>query len=111
MENDFGCNLGRGADSARFIEEINSPHLKLLWDPGNAYFVGENAYPTGYEASKHVLGHVHVKDAVYDPQTDEYRWVSLGSGEVEAATELIERAVNLIKDTHVKTVYTVPLLT
>jgi sugar phosphate isomerase/epimerase len=88
MENDFGCNLGSGVDSARFIEEINSPHLKLLWDPGNAYFVGENAYPTGYEASKHVLGHVHVKDAVYDPQTGEYRWVALGSGEVDLLGQL-----------------------
>lgn len=88
MENDFGCNLGGGIDSAPFIEEINSPHLKLLWDPGNAYFTGENAYPAGYEASKHVLGHVHVKDAVYNPQTDEYRWVSLGSGEVDLLGQL-----------------------
>jgi sugar phosphate isomerase/epimerase len=88
MENDFGCNLGGGEDSAPFIEEINSPHLKLLWDPGNAYFVGENAYPTGYEASKHVLGHVHVKDAVYNPQSGEYRWVALGSGEVDLLGQL-----------------------
>ncbi len=34
----------------------------------------------------------------------------LGDDEVEEATKLIERAVQLIRDTHVKTVYTVPLL-
>ncbi len=34
----------------------------------------------------------------------------LGANEVNAATELIVRAVRLIQDTHVKTVYTVPLL-
>ncbi len=35
----------------------------------------------------------------------------LGDDDVPGATELIERAVRLIKETHVKTVYTVPLLT
>ncbi len=34
----------------------------------------------------------------------------LGNDEVPEATELIERAVQLINETHVKTVYTVPLL-
>ncbi len=35
----------------------------------------------------------------------------LGNNEVEAANQLIEQAVRLIKETHVKTVYTAPLLT
>ena len=88
LENDYGCNLGGGADSARFIDQIGSPHLKLLWDPGNAYFVGETPYPMGYESGKHVVGHVHVKDAVFDPLSGEYRWVALGSGEVDLPGQL-----------------------
>ncbi len=35
----------------------------------------------------------------------------LGNDDVTGATELIERAVKLINETHVKTVYTIPLLT
>jgi sugar phosphate isomerase/epimerase len=88
MENDYGCNLGGGAESARFIEQIGSPHLRLLWDPGNAYFVGETPYPDGYEAGKHVVGHVHVKDAVFDPPSGTYHWVALGSGEVDLTGQL-----------------------
>lgn len=88
MENDFGCNLGGGVDSAPFIEAVGSPHLKLLWDTGNAYFVGETPYPTGYEAGKHLLGHVHVKDGVRDPHTGEYRSVALGSGKVDLRGQL-----------------------
>ena len=49
MENDFECNIGTGAWSAKFIKAINSPNFRLLWDAGNAYFDGEaKPYPDGY---------------------------------------------------------------
>jgi sugar phosphate isomerase/epimerase len=88
LENDFECNLGGGAETARFIEEIGSPYLRLLWDPGNAQFVGEQAFPDGYDAGKHLIGHVHLKDASYDPQTGEPRWVPVGSGDVDLLGQL-----------------------
>ena len=88
LENDFECNLGSGRQAANFIEQVNSPHLKLLWDPGNAYFVGETPYPAGYEYGKHLIGHVHIKDAVRDPETHRPRWVALGSGDVELLGQL-----------------------
>ena len=73
MENDFECNLGSGELAARMIEEVDSPNLRLLWDCGNAYFVGEQPYPAGYERAKHLIGHVHVKDAVLNPESGEPR--------------------------------------
>jgi sugar phosphate isomerase/epimerase len=88
VENDFECNLGDGEHTARFIQEVGSPHLRLLWDPGNAYFVGETAYPSGYEHGKHLIGHVHVKDAVRDPVTGKPSWVTLGTGEVDLLGQL-----------------------
>jgi len=80
--------LSSGRQAARFIEQVGSPNLRLLWDPGNAYFVGETPYPTGYEHSKHLIAHVHVKDAVRDPKTGQPRWVPLGSGEVDLLGQL-----------------------
>lgn len=88
LENDFECNLGTGELAARFIEQINSPNLRLLWDPGNAYFVGETPYPDGYERTKRLIAHVHVKDAVRDPATGAPRWVALGAGQVDLAGQL-----------------------
>jgi sugar phosphate isomerase/epimerase len=88
MENDFECNLGSGEQAARFIDEIGSPHLRLLWDPGNAYFVGEKPYPDGYERGKHLIAHVHLKDAVRDPDTGQPRWVILNTGEVDMLGQL-----------------------
>lgn len=88
MENDFECNLGSGELATKMIADVNSPYLRLLWDCGNAVFVGEEAYPHGYEVSKPYIGHVHVKDAVVDEKTGEPRWVELGSGEVDMLGQL-----------------------
>jgi sugar phosphate isomerase/epimerase len=88
MENDFETNLGSGELACQMIAQINSPHLRLLWDCGNAFFVGEEPYPTGYEISKPWIGHVHVKDAVIDASTGKPRWVELGTGDIDMLGQL-----------------------
>ncbi len=83
MENDFECNLGTGALAARLVRQIGSPHLRVLWDPGNAYFVGETPYPDGYEHVRSLVAHVHLKDAVRSGPGEVPRWVALGTGSVD----------------------------
>jgi sugar phosphate isomerase/epimerase len=51
-------------------------------------FVGERAYPYGYEISKAHIAHVHVKDAVIDEQTGKPSWVELGSGQMDMLGQL-----------------------
>lgn len=88
MENDYECNLRTGAEAARLLKELASPNLRALWDPGNAYFAGEVPFPDGYLRVKHLIGHVHLKDAVPDPATGKARWVALGTGEVDLLGQL-----------------------
>lgn len=88
MENDFECNLGSGELAARMIADVNSPHLRLLWDCGNAFFVGEEPYPSGYEMARPYVSHVHIKDAAVDERTGEPHWVALGSGQVDILGQL-----------------------
>ena len=88
MENDYECNLRTGAEAAPLLEELVSPNLRVLWDPGNAYFAGEVPFPDGYRRVKHLIGHVHLKDAVRDPATGKARWVALGTGEVDLLGQL-----------------------
>ena len=45
LENEHACFIGTGAEAGRIAGAINSPHLKIVWDPGNAYFAGETPYP------------------------------------------------------------------
>ncbi len=88
MENDFETNIGSGELASQMITQIDSPYLRLLWDCGNSYFVGEQPYPAGYEISKPWIGHVHVKDAIIEPQTGSPRWVELGTGGIDMLGQL-----------------------
>ncbi|MGC8863837.1 MAG: sugar phosphate isomerase/epimerase family protein, partial [Armatimonadota bacterium] len=87
MENEHACYLGTGVETARFVECINSPALKAVWDPGNAFLAGEKPFPDGYEAIKSHVAHVHVKDAEL-LASGKKRFVVVGEGEVDYPRQL-----------------------
>lgn len=66
LENEFACNTATGREAARTMNAIQTPHLALNWDPGNAVMRGEtDAYPAGWEAiPKNRIHHCHCKNAV-----------------------------------------------
>ena len=84
LENEHACYLGTGKETARVVETINSPALKMVWDPGNAFMAGERPFPAGYEEAARHIAHVHVKDA---RATDEGKlvWTVVGEGEIDYA--------------------------
>jgi len=82
LENDGGLNTSTGAEAAQVLRAVESPHLMLNWDPGNAAANGEKAYPDGYHLlPKDRIGHCHCKDAV--KQGKDYEWAAMGSGIVD----------------------------
>ncbi len=40
LENEFACNSATGAEAGRTLKAVQSPNLKLNWDPGNAAYRG-----------------------------------------------------------------------
>jgi sugar phosphate isomerase/epimerase len=79
LENDDGLNTQTGAEAAKVLDAIKSPHLMMNWDPGNAAASGERAYPDGYNAlPKDRIGHCHCKDTV--KTGNGYRWAAMGRG-------------------------------
>ena len=85
IENEHSCCLGTAAQTARVLEEINSPFVRAVWDPGNAYMAGEEPFPTGYEAIKDFVAHVHVKDAAVSEGALEPEWTVVGEGKIDWA--------------------------
>jgi len=82
LENEHSCTLGTGAETARMVERIGSPALRMLWDPGNAYMAGETPFPAGWAASAPHVAHVHVKDArAGDAPVPE--WTCVGEGDID----------------------------
>jgi sugar phosphate isomerase/epimerase len=84
MENEHACYLGTGVETARFLERVNSPALKAVWDPGNAFMADEKPFPDGYEAIGNYVAHVHVKDAEL-LASGKKRFVVVGEGEIDYA--------------------------
>jgi len=83
LENEYECNTATGRESAKTLAAVQTPHLKLNWDPGNAVARGElDAFPAGYDLlPKDRIGHCHVKCAVSKPDTQAgFSWAAVGQG-------------------------------
>ena len=67
LENEFACNVGTAAEARRVLDRLQRPNLQLIWDPANAFVLGERPFPDGYRAiPQGRLAHVHVKDCTLD---------------------------------------------
>jgi L-ribulose-5-phosphate 3-epimerase len=63
LENEHACNVATAAESARLLAAVDHPALQLIWDPANAFILGETPFPDGYGLLPFDrIGHVHAKD-------------------------------------------------
>jgi len=90
LENEHACQVGTGAELAQVLTRIGSPWLRAVWDPGNAFVLGEAA-SAGYAAIQPWVAHIHVKDAIREPDST-VRWVIIGEGEIGYAQHLAQIA-------------------
>lgn len=81
LENEPACNGGFASEVGSIVAKVNSPSLKVLWDPGNEEYGGRPSFPEGYNAVKDGLAHVHLKDAYITPE-GQSKCVPIGSGKV-----------------------------
>jgi sugar phosphate isomerase/epimerase len=75
LENEFECNTATGRESAATLAAVQTPHLMLNWDPGNAVARGElDAFPAGFAAlPKNRIGHKPGTKAGFE-------WAAVGQG-------------------------------
>jgi len=82
IENEHACHLGTAQETAAALNAVDHPHLKLVWDPANAYVAGENPFPHGYNLlPKNRIIHVHAKDCHVENHKPE--WGPLGTRDVD----------------------------
>lgn len=86
VENEPACNGGLAHEVGRLVRAIDSPWLRALWDPGNEIYAG-GSVPDGYASICDVLAHVHLKDALWQPQAA--RCVPIGQGAVPFAEQFV----------------------
>ena len=82
LENEHACNIATGQETARLLQAVAHPNLKVVWDPANAYISGEMPYPDGYRSlPSGCIAHVHAKDCHI--QGHRPAWCALGEGGVD----------------------------
>jgi len=89
VENVRSCYGDTGYNTARILDAVGAPSLRLTWDPANAFVSGEKAVPDGYQCARPHLVNVHVKEArVVDGPSGLTAWERIGSGEVGIREQL-----------------------
>jgi L-ribulose-5-phosphate 3-epimerase len=102
IENEFDCNTGTGAESAKLFKAISDRRLMHNWDPGNCYEAGEKPFPDAWNQLDHSrISHIHLKDAKGK------NWMPIGAGEIDfvgqfEALKKIRYTGTLSLETHYK---------
>ncbi|MBX7258171.1 MAG: sugar phosphate isomerase/epimerase [Candidatus Hydrogenedentes bacterium] len=91
LENEYQCYVGTAAHARYFLDRLQSPHVKIIWDPTNHVQDPDGAamrpFPEGYRLIRKDMVHVHVKDAAPGPGGT-FPNVFLGTGVVDWGKQL-----------------------
>jgi sugar phosphate isomerase/epimerase len=78
----------------RLIDELDTDHFKLLWDPCNSLYCNEPAYPDGYnELRGGYIGHIHLKDSLLDIPKATVQCTALGEGHMAPHLDPLAKAL------------------
>jgi sugar phosphate isomerase/epimerase len=83
LENEHDCNVGTGKELGRMLRDINSPNLRGMWDPSNAFRLGEVPYPDGYRHVRGLFPHMHIKDIRKNPTSGAFEYARVGEGMID----------------------------
>ena len=91
LENEASTSLATAKLTGRFVREIDSSNVRVVWDPANEFHAegwGETPYPDGYERLKCMMVHVHVKDSAKNRDTGKIECVAIGEGVIDWKNQL-----------------------
>ena len=67
----------------KLIDELDVPHLKVLWDPCSSLYCTEVPYPDGYEVIREHIAHVHLKDGVVNLPAATFDFCAMRQGQMD----------------------------
>jgi sugar phosphate isomerase/epimerase len=92
IENEHTTYCATAEETKRFVVEIDSPAVRVVWDPCNEAYAEDGVipYPDAYRKVAPFLVHLHVKDAEKDSATGEARLSPVGEGTIDWRRQLGE---------------------
>jgi len=85
LENEHECNVATSEEARAALDAAASPHLRLIWDPGNAAMLDRASFAGlgGLESIHDRVAHVHLKDVSASGE-----WTRIGNGVIDFAALL-----------------------
>ena len=83
IETAISGNVTSAYLAKKLIDELDAPHLKVLWDPCSSLYCTEIPYPDGYEAIREHLAHVHLKDGVVNLPAATFDFCAMRRGQMD----------------------------
>ena len=83
VETAISGNVTSALLARKLIDELDVPHLKVLWDPCSSLYCTEVPYPEGYEVIREHIAHVHLKDGVVNLPAATFDFCAMRQGQME----------------------------
>jgi sugar phosphate isomerase/epimerase len=83
METAISGNVTSAHLARKLIDELDAPHLKVLWDPCSSLYCTEIPYPNGYEIIREHIAHVHLKDGVVNLPAATFDFCAMRQGQMD----------------------------
>lgn len=84
VETGNGTMVNSNWTARKLIDDLDAKDvLKILWDPANACWCHEEAFPRGYETARDgYIGHIHIKDVLVDTPSATLQVCRMGEGQL-----------------------------
>ncbi len=83
IETAISGNVTSAYLARKLIDELDAPHLKVLWDPCSSLYCTEIPYPNGYEIIREHIAHVHLKDGVVNLPAATFDFCAMRQGQMD----------------------------
>ena len=83
IETAISGNVTSAHLAKKLIDELDAPHLKVLWDPCSSLYCTEIPYPDGYEVIREHIAHVHLKDGVVNLPAATFDFCAMRQGQMD----------------------------
>ena len=91
IENEPSTYCATAAETAQLVKELDSPTVKVVWDPCNEVFAEEGItpYPDAYRKVEGMTVHVHMKDGKKEAK-GKAQMTPVGEGVVDLKGQLVD---------------------
>jgi sugar phosphate isomerase/epimerase len=93
VENGFNGMLTGSYSCRRFMQDVSSEHVRILWDPANGLNVLDEVFPGSYDEIGQYVKHIHIKDVVVNIRESWVKVVPIGQGMLAPYLEPLARAL------------------